>query len=91
MWEPPVDRPCDIIGYNLTYKLLKYLACNYEEEANATDITTTNPHYRITGLSPHSEYVVSVVALTAAGTGNQTTTVVQTMQDGEFLRADTED
>ncbi|XP_038049619.1 receptor-type tyrosine-protein phosphatase delta-like [Patiria miniata] len=85
-WQPPTGTLCNITGYNVTYKLIKHLACDDDEDIDYENIdevsvTTTDPNYSAMGLSPYSTYLVSVAAWTLAGVGNWTRKYANTSQD----------
>ncbi|XP_022101630.1 receptor-type tyrosine-protein phosphatase F-like isoform X2 [Acanthaster planci] len=80
-WQPPTGTQCDILGYNLTYKLVKHLACDGNKDFDEELVTTENPHYVATDLSPYSHYLVSVAAMTSAGMGNWTHEYADTLQE----------
>ena len=80
-WQPPSITPCEILGYNINYRLVKHLACKETTEENSMTVNSSDNNARLTNLSPYSEYVVSVVALTSAGAGEAVEGSVSTAQD----------
>ena len=82
-WLPPLDTPCPIVGYNLTFARTKLLACGEEGlgVTAETVITTPSTNHTLTRPSPYSVYWVSVRALTSATTaGEDTSEYAQTSE-----------
>ncbi|XP_071799332.1 tyrosine-protein phosphatase Lar-like isoform X2 [Asterias amurensis] len=80
-WQPQSITPCEILGYNINYRLVKHLACKETTEENSMTVNSSDNNARLTNLLPYSEYVVSVVALTSAGAGEAVEESVSTQQD----------
>jgi hypothetical protein len=88
-WDPPVDKPGVIVGYDVSYRLKHRLACPEEEPKDVSRawITVYNvkgSEYTLTGLLPYSEYEVKLQARTTE-LGKEVTKTVQTLQQGESV------
>ena len=83
-WNPIADYPCPGMNYMVEYELISKDQCQLETTGVgmrlAEDITESSA--RVTGLQPHSTYVVYIKATHPAGHGQPVKLFVQAGESG---------
>ena len=83
-WYPPIDAPCQIRGYSVSYTLVRQGQCDLPESPETQTVSVQGSlRANLPGLLPDSEYAVVVRARTAAGDGEGLSETGRTLEGGE--------